>query len=70
MDQQKKNYRVRYMSWVTSKYEKSLNRWDGEIMIDNERWIMGLEFKKNTNYYYLSWVELWAEPIPTQTQLI
>jgi hypothetical protein len=24
------------MSWVTNKYEKSLSRWDGEMMRDNE----------------------------------
>jgi hypothetical protein len=27
-------------------YEKSLSRWDGEMMRDNERWIIGLEFSK------------------------
>jgi hypothetical protein len=36
MDRQK-NYRVRYMSRVTSEYEKLLSHLDGEIMRDIER---------------------------------
>jgi hypothetical protein len=54
------------MSRVMSKYEKSLSRWDDEIMWDNERWIIGLEFsrKKYINYYYSSRIELRTEPTP------
>jgi hypothetical protein len=66
MDGPTKNYQVRYMSRVTSEYEKSWSRWDGEMVRDNERWVIGLEFskKKYINYYYLSWVKLRVEPTP------
>jgi hypothetical protein len=59
------------MNRVTSEYDELLSFWDYEITRDNEWWIIELEFsKKNINYYYSSRVELWAEPTPTQTQLI
>jgi hypothetical protein len=44
MDGLIKNYRVRYMDRVTNEYEKLLSYWDGEMMTDNEIWIIGLEF--------------------------
>jgi hypothetical protein len=42
------------MSQITSEYKKSLSRGDNEMMSDNEREIIRLEFsKKNHINYYI-----------------
>jgi hypothetical protein len=54
MDEPTKNYRVRYTNLITSEQETSLSRWHDEMVRDDERGVIGLEFgKKNYKNYFL-----------------